>query len=252
MPGESKGPLSTGPPVDKALVERIDKDYKLELEWQRKLETYWHQRGSRYPTFSIEPMQRERERLAGSGMSPADRVLRKQWLEDQHLASYEPVTVEGLRPKNIFRRALRGFWDAVFLSMGPVIGKNRAKNYRLAVPKILASFAGLYAFYYVLKYNSNHWERRRGWRVMVSKPTRFPDEVPVDRKESSFGAWGFTERKLFADPAKHTSRNYYSKRYQPGKDVEPLKPDPKVYPGYSDFVDNLLERIQVLDRYPKL
>ena len=106
--------VATGNPA----LEQADKEFRQQLEWQRRLEKYWQNRGSQYPPFSIQHMAHERERLAGAGMTPEDRLLRKQWIQDQHLASYEPVNVPELKPRNFFRRSLKGFWDAMFMPFG--------------------------------------------------------------------------------------------------------------------------------------
>ena len=95
-----------------------------------------------------------------------------------------------------------------------------------------------------------NWERKRGVRVMVTKPTRFPDEEPVRRDPASFGAWGFTRRgDLFADPGAHSSGAFYSERYRPGQAVEPIQPNPAMYPNYSSFVTRFQEKIGELGKY---
>merc|ERR1712198_281945 len=90
--------------IDKELFEKFQKKYHEEMERNKRLERQQIYCGSKYPPMAIEPFPYERQRLAGAGMSDADRALRKQWVLDQRLAPNEPRFVPELESTNIFRR----------------------------------------------------------------------------------------------------------------------------------------------------
>lgn len=98
-----------------------DKD--LEKPWQRERRMVQHDinRGSKFPPFSIEHMPHERQRLAGAGMTDADRALRRQWLKDQELSPNEPREIPELKPKNIVKRIYGKPWDIFFGALRPVV-----------------------------------------------------------------------------------------------------------------------------------
>lgn len=98
-----------------------DKD--LEKPWQRERRMVQHDinRGSKFPPFSIEHMPHERQRLAGAGMTDADRALRRQWLKDQELSPNEPREIPELKPKNIVKRIYGKPWDIFFGTLRPVL-----------------------------------------------------------------------------------------------------------------------------------
>ena len=95
---------------------------RLQDNWKReqKLIQYDSFRGSKYPPFNIEHLPHERQRLS-TPMTAEDRVLRKQWLHDQHLSPNEPVNVPELKPRNFIRRLYGKPWDALFKVLRPVI-----------------------------------------------------------------------------------------------------------------------------------
>ena len=82
-------------------------------------------RGSLFGPLTIEPSESERQRLDASlgvtPMTPAERGLRRQWLEDQQLAPDEPRYVPQLYKCNIFTRAYTYPWDVLFWSLRPII-----------------------------------------------------------------------------------------------------------------------------------
>ena len=94
-----------------------------EKPWQLKKRMMQHHinKGSKYPPFSIEPVPYERQRLAGKGLSPEDRALRKQWVKDQHLSPNEPRFLTELYPKNIFRRIYNAPLNMVFGALEPLM-----------------------------------------------------------------------------------------------------------------------------------
>ena len=107
--------------------------------------------GKFYP-FSIEPMPTERERLA-KPMTPEDRALRKQWLEDQKLSPREPVDIPEFTRKNIFRRAYAKFFDGFAGIFKPVLGPRGTATLRLALPRVLFPYLALCYLWYQLKYS---------------------------------------------------------------------------------------------------
>ncbi|KAK0040703.1 NDUFB6, partial [Biomphalaria pfeifferi] len=149
-------------------------DPVMEKPWQRarRMERYDFWRKSSYPPMNIEPVPFERNRLAGEGMSPEVRALRKQ-----------------------FYRFLP---DLIFF--GPVkaiVGYNTALLLRLTLPKIGLVFGASYLVWYHLKYNQRDWTREAGVIIYGAKPTllgfdalNFPSKEKTDYCER-----GFKERK---------------------------------------------------------
>ncbi|KAI8787394.1 NADH dehydrogenase [ubiquinone] 1 beta subcomplex subunit 6 [Biomphalaria glabrata] len=180
-----------------ANVTKIDP--VMEKPWQRarRMERYDFWRKSSYPPMNIEPVPFERNRLAGEGMSPEVRALRKQWVSDQIL-HHEPRSVPQIQPYNIFRRFYRFLPDLIFF--GPVkaiVGYNTALLLRLTLPKIGLVFGASYLVWYHLKYNQRDWTREAGVIIYGAKPTllgfdalNFPSKEKTDYCER-----GFKERK---------------------------------------------------------
>jgi len=94
---------------------------QVSLEREARLNQHWEWRGNRLAPFNIEPLPRERERLAGAGMTVADRASRRQWLADQELSHHEPRFIAALYPKNPIRRALAAPWNGVFAVLKPIL-----------------------------------------------------------------------------------------------------------------------------------
>ncbi|CAH0766261.1 unnamed protein product [Diatraea saccharalis] len=97
----------------------------------------------------------ERERCLG--MTDAERAWRKQWLKDQVLASNEPVYVEEYwrERTNPIRRLYRKPLDVLFTKLMPVLGQERASNYRFIVGKLGMIAVGILSIQYYFKYNGN-------------------------------------------------------------------------------------------------
>lgn len=66
---------------------------------------------------------RERARLAGRGMTDAERKMRAQWVKDQHLAANEPVYVPAMEKElmNPIRRFYRWPLDRLFQRIQPTL-----------------------------------------------------------------------------------------------------------------------------------
>ncbi|CAG9796407.1 unnamed protein product [Diatraea saccharalis] len=118
----------------------------------------------------------ERERCLG--MTDAERAWRKQWLKDQVLASNEPVYVEEYwrERTNPIRRLYRKPLDVLFTKLMPVLGQERASNYRFIVGKLGMIAVGILSIQYYFKYNGNDWTKKGGWRVMTTKPMVLPGQ----------------------------------------------------------------------------
>jgi len=108
-----------------------EKDIEAIMEYNRKLEEqqlrekkllrHYDWRGNKLPPICIEPMQHERERLAGAGMTPEDRALRRQWLKDQELSPNEPLYIPEVFPQNPIRRFYATPWNALFKALKPIL-----------------------------------------------------------------------------------------------------------------------------------
>ncbi|KAL4716863.1 hypothetical protein ACJJTC_012674 [Scirpophaga incertulas] len=118
----------------------------------------------------------ERERCIG--MTDAERAWRKQWLQDQVLAANEPVYVKEywLERTNIIRRIYRKPLDTVFQMLMPVLGQERAANYRYLTGKIGLGIVGVLSVHYYFKYHGNDWTKKGGWKVLKSKPMVLPGQ----------------------------------------------------------------------------
>ena len=107
--------------IDKIALEKFNKALKSNLDREARLLRHYEWRGNKLPPFSIEPFGTERQRIAGKGMTDADRVARRQWLKDQELAPNEPRKIPELTPRNPIRRLLAKPWDVMFNSLKPII-----------------------------------------------------------------------------------------------------------------------------------
>ncbi|XP_075975484.1 NADH dehydrogenase (ubiquinone) B17 subunit [Anticarsia gemmatalis] len=118
----------------------------------------------------------ERERCIG--MSDAERAWRKQWLKDQILAPNEPVHVEEYwrERTNPIRRIYRAPLDKIFSALTPMLGAERAADYRFITGKIGLIALGVLSVHYYFKYNGNDWTKKGGWRVLKSKPMVLPGQ----------------------------------------------------------------------------
>lgn len=106
--------------LDKESIEKFNKELKHTLDREERMIRHQLWRGSHLPPFNIEHMPYERERLHVT-MTDEDRMLRKQWLDDQNLAANEPRFIPELYPKNIFRRTFAKPWDALFQGLTPIL-----------------------------------------------------------------------------------------------------------------------------------
>ncbi len=113
--------LKTNAELDKEAIKRFNQHLKESLERETKLHQQWAWRGNKLPPFNIQPMPHERQRLAGPGMTPAERALRKQWVKDQILSANEPRHIPELYPKNPIRRFYGKPWDLFFRALKPVL-----------------------------------------------------------------------------------------------------------------------------------
>ncbi|KAM3967823.1 NADH dehydrogenase (ubiquinone) B17 subunit [Aphomia sociella] len=118
----------------------------------------------------------ERERCLG--MTDAERAWRKQWLKDQVLAPNEPVHVEEYwrERTNPIRRFYRKPLDSLFTTLTPVLGQERAINYRYITGKLGLLALGVLSIHYYFKYQGNDWTKKGGWKVLRTKPTVLPGQ----------------------------------------------------------------------------
>ncbi|KPJ16462.1 hypothetical protein RR48_05541 [Papilio machaon] len=140
----------------------------------------------------------ERERCLG--MTDAERAWRKQWLQDQILASNEPVHVEEYWRERInpIRRLYRKPLDVIYNALTPVLGAQRAADYRYITGKLGLIAFGILGIHYYFKYNTNDWTRKGGWRVLKTKPMVLP------------GQPGFPYKSDRHVPADYASRGFKS------------------------------------------
>ncbi|XP_059051028.1 NADH dehydrogenase [ubiquinone] 1 beta subcomplex subunit 6 [Achroia grisella] len=138
----------------------------------------------------------ERERCLG--MTDAERAWRKQWLKDQILAPNEPVHVEEYWKErtNPIRRFYRKPLDKLFTSLIPMLGEERAVNYRYITGKLGLIAIGVLSVHYYFKYQGNDWTKKGGWRVMRTKPTVLP------------GQPGFPFKSERSKPSDYADRNF--------------------------------------------
>ncbi|CAG9771451.1 unnamed protein product [Ceutorhynchus assimilis] len=118
----------------------------------------------------------ERERLFE--MSDEERAYRNQWLKDQILSPEEPKQVPEFykATHNIFKRFYRWPLNCLENVLVPIIGAPRASVLRWMMGKTGISIAITYWMWYNLKYNGNNWEKKGGWRVLVSRKAIVPGD----------------------------------------------------------------------------
>ncbi|CAH0727520.1 unnamed protein product, partial [Brenthis ino] len=143
----------------------------------------------------------ERERCLG--MTDVERAWRKQWLKDQILASNEPVHVEEYwrERTNPIRRFYRKPLDVLFTKLSPVLGIQRAADYRYITGKIGLIAVGILATHYYFKYQGNDWTKKGGWRVSRTKPMVLPGQAGFpykseQTKDSDYADRGFSKNVL--------------------------------------------------------
>ncbi|KAK7484062.1 hypothetical protein BaRGS_00024674 [Batillaria attramentaria] len=191
--------------ADETLKKPMDplpeKPWQTERRWTKQ-DFY---RGSKMPPFTIEPLPYERQRLAGDGMTPEDRALRKQWIKDQELSSNEPRYVKQLQPRNFFRRLYMTPTDAVFRQLIPVLGAAPASMCRVFIPRMFLILCGVYYSYYWLKYNPNDWTRVGGFNVYRNKPKVLYDGPVIEKKKDDFFDCGFKSRTVLRDGVTSTA-----------------------------------------------
>jgi len=153
----------------------------------------------------IEPFQDERGRLAGQGMTPEQRALRKQWVKDQIL-HHEPRQIAELQPYNVFRRIYRAPADIlIYRPAEKLINKTAAVVLRYTVPKILMTFGASYLLWYHLKYNQNDWTKAGGAIVYYGKPSLIGEAAEtqhVEKQSTDYFDRGFKSRKalMYQEP----------------------------------------------------
>ncbi|XP_074642842.1 uncharacterized protein LOC141900038 [Tubulanus polymorphus] len=186
----------------------LEETFKKKWELSQKLLKHDVNRGSLYPPMNIEHMPHERQRLAGKGMTAEDRMLRKQWLQDQVLSPNEPRHIPELRPRNIFRRIYTAPWDFFFKTMEPILGAKPAAIIRYFAPKYLMFAAGGYLAYYHLKYNRSDWDQRGGWHMWTSRAPLLPGDAQYPKFEtkekSDYANYGFKDRTAFKEKIRTT------------------------------------------------
>uniref|UniRef100_A0A1B6L853 Uncharacterized protein n=1 Tax=Graphocephala atropunctata TaxID=36148 RepID=A0A1B6L853_9HEMI len=141
-------------------------------------------------------LDRERARLAGPGMTAAERKMRAQWIRDQMLSHHEPVHVPEIETelRNPIRRLYRKPLDLAFKALEPTLG-SYTSAVRLFAGKFVIAWFGVYAAIYYAKYNKNDWTRTTGWRLTSSRSTCVPGEVgypkAVHMKPQDYNTRGF-------------------------------------------------------------
>merc|ERR1719436_1930336 len=197
---EDKG-SKTFQELDKEAIKAFNERVKYEQERQAKMVRQWEWRGNKLPPFNIQPQPFERQRLA-TPMTPEQRLARKQWLQDQHLAPNEPRYVPELQPMNIIRRTWAAPWNAMYHALRPAIGLKGAMFARVVIPKALVSFVVMCAMWYNVKYTPSSWEAKKGWHFYSNKDVilpgdpRWPNEET--RESDDFCDKGFKSRKSHA------------------------------------------------------
>ncbi|KAG5675622.1 hypothetical protein PVAND_005511 [Polypedilum vanderplanki] len=141
-------------------------------------------------------MVRERERCIG--MTDEERAWRKKYLKDQILSEHEPRYVPEYWKErtNVIRRIYKTPLDMMHKALTPILGHSRAYTVRFFTGKFAMIFAGIYAGWYYLKYNSNDWTRKGGWRVHESRTISLPGDSDFPRlsqrtKPSDYANRGF-------------------------------------------------------------
>ncbi|KAJ0182350.1 hypothetical protein K1T71_001719 [Dendrolimus kikuchii] len=158
-------------------------------------------------TAGVKPMaiagrvQSERERCLG--MTDAEKAWRKQWLKDQVLAPNEPVHVEEYwrERTNPIRRFYRAPLDKLFGALTPMLGAERAADYRYITGKLGLIAVGILCAHYYFKYQGNDWTKKGGWRVLKTKPMVLPGQPGFPYKSdrclpSDYGTRGFKDSPI--------------------------------------------------------
>merc|ERR1711860_239002 len=127
-----------------------------ELYREELLRLHDQNRGGKFQSFNIEPTPWDRNRTAPE-YSDADRMLRKQWLQDQCLSAREPVTVPEFERVNVFRNLWRKPWEAMYSALKPILGHTNSWFVRTYVPKVTAGVLVSWVVWYHLKYDPNTW-----------------------------------------------------------------------------------------------
>ncbi|XP_072942202.1 NADH dehydrogenase [ubiquinone] 1 beta subcomplex subunit 6 [Epargyreus clarus] len=142
----------------------------------------------------------ERERCLG--MSDAERAWRKQWLKDQVLASNEPLYVEEYWKErtNPIRRFYRKPLDVLFSSLMPMLGQQRAIDYRYITGKVFLIAFGVMSVHYYFKYQGNDWTKKGGWRVVKPKPMVLPGQPGFPFKSERTTDADYAERGFKKSP----------------------------------------------------
>jgi len=160
---------------------------------------------------NIEPMPLDRNRCADGGMTPEERALRKQWVEDQYLTDREPVRVPALIYRNNFKR-LFGYpldMTAKFLISKHVLHPRTALVGRYMIGKLALTLSGIAGVLYYFRHNQCHWERALvGWNVCPERKEVLPGDEGWD--DPDYGkttpeSWStnrfFYQRRVFLCPA---------------------------------------------------
>jgi len=159
---------------------------------------------------NIEPLPLERQRLANGGMTPEQRALRKQWVEDQFLTEREPIRVPELMHRNNFKRLLGYPLDMAFKSImkAKLMHPRNALITRFFLGKFcLMMGVTTYVLYYA-RHMEQHWERANQGMVIWEehKPVYPGDEGFGDPKttDTTPDFWAenqhFYARKVFLCP----------------------------------------------------
>jgi len=155
----------------------------------------------------IEPFVFDKQRR---DMTPHDRFLRKQWVEDQYLTAREPVRVPEIIFRNNFRRVLGYPNDILFKTLikKGVLHPRTGFVWRYIVGRTMAVTAGLTLVIYYFRHNQRNWEQHLGWTVQTERQPIYPGDPGFD--EPGFGKtnpdmWSancwFGTRRVFLDAA---------------------------------------------------
>jgi len=160
---------------------------------------------------NIEPMMLERQRLADGGMTPEERALRQQWVEDQYLTEREPVRVPGLIYRNSIKRFYGYPYDMLAKQVMKLVGPRNGLLFRFWLGKGTIAFGSLVGLCYYFRHHASHWEHaNNGWRIQKERKPVFPGDpdwgkVLQTRPEEWPVNKGFYERNVFCDPTKYVT-----------------------------------------------
>uniref|UniRef100_A0A0A9ZHC0 NADH dehydrogenase [ubiquinone] 1 beta subcomplex subunit 6 n=1 Tax=Lygus hesperus TaxID=30085 RepID=A0A0A9ZHC0_LYGHE len=153
--------------------------------------------------FSIQGrLCRERERLHGSGMTPAERAWRAQWIKDQRLAPHEPVHVPEIQNHlvNPIRRFYRAPMDKFEKLLVPHLGVGGATMVRYMTAKVAIIIGAVYVGAYYFKYNANDWTRKGGWRVVPNRKSVVPGDPGYPYKPEKLVGSDYADRGFKNSP----------------------------------------------------